>query len=80
MPDELRRRRQNDEHPPAANEDPYLAYHDFDLPAYVGSTSFQKLPVLTDAAARHSTMRSAIDPGPASGRGPSARPPITRGA
>lgn len=51
MPDELRRRRQNDEHPPAAHEDPYTAYHDFDLPAYVGSTSFQKLPVLTDGAA-----------------------------
>jgi len=51
MPDELRRRRQNDEHLPAAHEDPYTAYHDFDLPAYVGSTSFQKLPVLTDGAA-----------------------------
>ena len=54
MPDELRRRRQNDEPLPAAHEDPYTAYHDFDLPAYVGSTSFQKLPVLTDAAALRS--------------------------
>ena len=51
MPDELRRRRQNDEHPPGAHEDPYTAYHDFDLPAYVGSTTFQKLPLVTDGAA-----------------------------
>jgi agmatinase len=51
MPDELRRRRQNDEEPAAAHQDPYTAYHDFDLPAYVGSTSFQKLPVVTDGAA-----------------------------
>ena len=51
MTDELRRRRQNDEHPAAAHEDPYTAYHDFDLPAYVGSTTFQKLPLLTDGAA-----------------------------
>jgi agmatinase len=51
MADELRRRRQNDDQPPAAHEDPYSAYHDFDLPAYVGSTSFQKLPVVTDGGA-----------------------------
>jgi agmatinase len=54
MSDELRRgrgRNQNDEHPPADHEDPYTAYHDFDLPAYVGSTTFQKLPLLTDGAA-----------------------------
>src|SRR5437762_13210887 len=51
MTDELRRRRQNDERPPPAHEDPYTAYHEFDLPAYVGSTSFQKLPLLTDGAA-----------------------------
>src|SRR4029078_10350161 len=42
---------QNASRPPAARENPYTAYHDFDLPAYVGSTSFQKLPVLTNAAA-----------------------------
>jgi agmatinase len=54
MPEELRRgrgRNQNDENPPADHEDPYTAYHDFDLPAYVGSATFQKLPLLSDAAA-----------------------------
>jgi agmatinase len=54
MPEELRRgrgRNQNDDQPPADHEDPYTAYHDFDLPAYVGSTTFQKLPLVTDGAA-----------------------------
>ena len=46
-----RGRPKNDELPPGAQEDPYGAYHDFDLPAYVGSTSFQKLPLLTDGEA-----------------------------
>jgi agmatinase len=39
----------NDEAPPGA--DPYTAYDDFNLPAYVGLPSFQKLPWLTDADA-----------------------------
>jgi agmatinase len=39
----------NDEHPPTG--DPYTAYDDFNLPSYLGSTSYQKLPLLTDAAA-----------------------------
>jgi agmatinase len=39
----------NDEAPPGA--DPYTAYDDFNLPAYVGLPSFQKLPWITDAAA-----------------------------
>src|SRR6266568_2880150 len=56
MPDdeyrEAIRRRQNDERPHDPDVDPYTAYHDFDLPAYVGATgSFQKLPLITDAAA-----------------------------
>ncbi len=45
MSDEMRRGRgQNDKLPPSPHEDPYTAYHDFDLPAYMGSTTFQKLP------------------------------------
>ncbi|MEO6294807.1 MAG: agmatinase [Candidatus Limnocylindria bacterium] len=39
----------NDEAPPGA--DPYIAYDDFNLPAYVGIPSFQKLPWITDAEA-----------------------------
>jgi agmatinase len=39
----------NDEAPPGA--DPYTAYDDFNLPAYVGLPSFQKLPWVTDAEA-----------------------------
>jgi agmatinase len=39
----------NDEAPPGA--DPYTAYDDFNLPAYVGLPSFQKLPWITDADA-----------------------------
>ena len=39
----------NDEAPPGA--DPYTAYDDFNLPAYVGLPSFQKLPWVTDADA-----------------------------
>ena len=39
----------NDEAP--AEGDPYTAYDDFNLPAYVGLASFQKLPWVTDAAA-----------------------------
>jgi agmatinase len=45
-----RGRDQNDERG-SAELDPYTAYHDFDLPSYLGSATFQKLPLLTDAAA-----------------------------
>jgi agmatinase len=45
-----RGRNQNDERA-NAELDPYTAYHDFDLPSYLGSATFQKLPLLTDAAA-----------------------------
>ncbi len=37
----------NDEELPSGL-DPYTEWDDFDLPAYVGRTSFQKLPELTD--------------------------------
>jgi agmatinase len=51
MSGEMRRgRNQNDERNGGAH-DPYTAYHDFDLPSYLGSATFQKLPLLTDAAA-----------------------------
>ena len=51
MTDETSRARRgmNDETPP--DGDPYTAYDEFDLPAYVGLPSFQKLPWITDAAA-----------------------------
>ncbi len=39
----------NDEAAPGS--DPYTAYDDFTLPAYVGIPTFQKLPLCTDAAA-----------------------------
>ena len=40
----------NDEDPPHGL-DPYTEWDEFDLPAYVGRTSFQKLPELTDGDA-----------------------------
>jgi agmatinase len=51
MDEEMRRpeRGMNDEAP--AGSDPYTAYDDFNLPAYVGLPTFQKLPLVTDAAA-----------------------------
>ena len=39
----------NDEAAPGS--DPYTAYDNFNLPAYVGLPTFQKLPLVTDAAA-----------------------------
>ena len=51
MAEEIRRHRgTNDEHPPIG-ADPYTEFHEFDLPAYVGIPTFQKLPLVTDAAA-----------------------------
>jgi agmatinase len=51
MADELRRHRgPNDENPPQ-NQDPYTEFDEFDLPAYVGLPTFQKLPLVTDGAA-----------------------------
>lgn len=50
MADEIRRHRgTNDENPPSG-ADPYHEFSDWDLPAYVGLASFQKLPWLDDAA------------------------------
>ncbi len=46
-----RSRAPNDERPMVPGADPYTAYQDFDLPAYLGSTTFQKLPLVTDAVA-----------------------------
>lgn len=40
----------NDEAPPVG-DDPYEAYDDLNLPSYVGIPTFQKLPLVTDAAA-----------------------------
>jgi agmatinase len=49
MADEIRRHRgTNDENPPVG-ADPYHEFAEFDLPAYVGMPSFQKLPWLDDA-------------------------------
>jgi agmatinase len=51
MADEPRRHAgTNDENPPVGL-DPYTEFLDFDLPSYVGSATFQKLPLLTDADA-----------------------------
>jgi len=51
MADEPRRHAgPNDEHPPTGL-DPYTEFDEFDLPSYVGPVTFQKLPLLTDAAA-----------------------------
>lgn len=51
MADETRRHSgpNHEDEPPGF--DPYTEYDDFDLPAYVGRTSFQKLPELIDAEA-----------------------------
>jgi agmatinase len=52
MTDELRRGdAPDDERPAVPGADPYTAYPDFELPAYLGSTTFQKLPLVTDGAA-----------------------------
>jgi agmatinase len=51
MADETRRHSgpNHEDAPPGL--DPFTEYDDFDLPAYVGRTSFQKLPELTDGEA-----------------------------
>jgi agmatinase len=41
----------DEEHPPLPGADPFTAYNDFDLPSYLGSTTFQKLPLVPDGAA-----------------------------
>ena len=51
MADETRHHSGPNDEDPAAGLDPYTEWDDFDLPAYVGRTSFQKLPELTDADA-----------------------------
>jgi agmatinase len=51
MADETRRHSGPNEEGASSGLDPYTEYDDFDLPAYVGRTSFQKLPELTDGDA-----------------------------
>ena len=51
MADETRRHRGPNDDAASSGVDPYTEYDDFDLPAYVGRTSFQKLPELTDGDA-----------------------------
>jgi agmatinase len=51
MADETRRPRGPNDSTPAAGLDPYTDWDDFDLPSYVGRTSFQKLPELSDGEA-----------------------------
>jgi agmatinase len=51
MATETRRQRGTNDEDPPSGLDPYTEFDDFDLPAYVGRTSFQKLPELTDADA-----------------------------
>ena len=51
MADETRRPRGPNDETAAAGLEPYTEWDDFDLPAYVGRTSFQKLPELTDGEA-----------------------------
>ena len=82
--DRLRAERgMNDESPLGA--DPYTAYDDFNLPAYVGLPTFQRLPWVTDAEALAderpdvaivgAPFDDAVShrPGASSGRAPSAR-------
>ncbi len=71
----------------------FETYSDYDLPTYVGPSTFMNLPWITDpggaapprrsmsrSSARRSTTPSATARGPASGRGRSARPSTRRGA
>jgi agmatinase len=51
MADEPRRHAGTNDEDPPVNLDPYTEFLDFDLPSYVGGATFQKLPLLTDAAA-----------------------------
>ncbi len=48
-PDRNGPRGSNDDHP-SGTADPYTEFEDFDLPSYLGSGTFQKLPLVTDAA------------------------------
>ncbi|HEX6141032.1 MAG TPA: agmatinase [Candidatus Limnocylindria bacterium] len=50
MGDEIRRHRGTNDESPPEGADPYHEFADWDLPAYVGLASFQKLPWLDDAA------------------------------
>jgi agmatinase len=51
MADETRRHSGPNDDDPPTGLDPYTEWDDFDLPTYVGRTSFQKLPELTDGEA-----------------------------
>jgi agmatinase len=53
MADEPRRHAGTNDEDRPVGLDPYTEFLDFDLPSYVGGATFQKLPLLTDAAALH---------------------------
>ena len=68
----------------------FETYSDFDLPTYVGPTTFMNLPWVTDprnfaasasmsrSSVPRSTTRSATGRAPASGRAPSGKPSTPR--
>ncbi len=51
MADEPRRHAGTNDEDPPIGLDPYTEFNDFDLPSYVGSATFQKLPLVTDGDA-----------------------------
>ena len=51
MADEPRRHAGTNDEDPPIGLDPYTEFADFDLPSYVGSGTFQKLPLVTDGDA-----------------------------
>ena len=51
MADEPRRHAGTNDEDPPIGLDPYTEFADFDLPSYVGSATFQKLPLVTDGDA-----------------------------
>jgi agmatinase len=51
MADDSRRHAGTNDEVVPVGLDPYTEFRDFDLPSYVGLPTFQKLPLLTDAAA-----------------------------
>ncbi len=51
MADEPRRHAGTNDEDPPIGLDPYIEFQDFDLPSYVGSATFQKLPFVSDGGA-----------------------------
>jgi agmatinase len=51
MSDATRRHGGTNDENPATDLDPYTEFDEFDLPSYVGRTTFQKVPLMTDGAA-----------------------------